>query len=774
MFDFVRAAPGLSPTSPTSPTSGTAATTVSAFGSGTNENQFLFDGMNNTCPCNGVARAEPGVDFIQEVRVQSIGASAEFGNVQGAVINVITKQGSARFLFDASYYAQTASLTSQPVVMPLPAPSTDRTGYERVRYRDLTGSVGGPVVRERLWFFGGYQYLRDYDSQPGTDPALPRIYEQNKSFAKLTWRLAPSLQLVQSLHHEYWVNPVRPTRVTPLEATARTHASVPAITFGHLSHTLSPNTVWEVRVGRFVYSQEGEPSTGDTTTPSRFDRLTGVTSDAPSQFGNLTIRRTSVKALINHYRPGFLGADHQWKAGVQIEQDNHDAQSLTPTGVRFIDSGGEPFQAVWRDPFLEGGAFVTAAAFATDAITIGDRLTINAGVRVDHHRAISQDLTALDSQNRELDAVVQGLGTMYTWNIVSPRLGLTGKLTGDGRTMFRASYGRFSQGVLTGELAPFHPGVSTIRTNSYDPITGDYTRPVSIVDPRINLLFDRATRAPRTDEYSVGIDREVGRRVALAFVYVHKDGANFIGWTDVGGQYREETRVLPDGRSLPVFVLVNGRNAPRYLLTNPDDYSLRYNGLAMVVEKRRSNGWQAFGSYTFSRVSGLQASSGAAAAAPQASTVAPPQPITFGRDPNDLTNARGLMPNDRPHIFRLMSSVDIPHTGLQVAANWQWFSGKPWAATAQIVLPQGDQRVLLEPRGARRLSSQSILDLRLARPIRVGAVRIDVLVDVLNLLDDGAEEALATDNLFSASFGQPTVFVDPRRAMLGVRFNLPR
>jgi len=221
-------------------------------------------------------------------------------------------------------------------------------------------------------------------------------------------------------------------------------------------------------------------------------------------------------------------------------------------------------------------------------------------------------------------------------------------------------------------------------------------------------------------------------------------------------------------------VLVNGRDAPRYLLTNPDDYSLRHNGLAMVVEKRRSNGWRAFGSYTFSRVSGLQASSGAAAAAPQASTVAPPQPITFGRDPNDLTNARGLMPNDRPHIFRLMSSVDIPHTGLQVAANWQWFSGKPWAATAQIVLPQGDQRVLLEPRGARRLSSQSILDLRLSRPIHVGAVRIDVLVDVLNLLDDAAEEALATDNLFSASFAQPTVFVDPRRAMLGVRFNLPR
>ena len=50
--------------------------------------------------------------------------------------------------------------------------------------------------RDRLWFFGAYQYLRDYDSQPGTDPAFPRTYEQNKFFGKLNWRLSPSLQMM--------------------------------------------------------------------------------------------------------------------------------------------------------------------------------------------------------------------------------------------------------------------------------------------------------------------------------------------------------------------------------------------------------------------------------------------------------------------------------------------------------------------------------------------------------------------------------------------------
>ncbi len=507
MFDFIRAAPGISPTSPGSAT----ATTVSAFGSGTNENQFLIDGTNFTCPCNGIARAEPGIDFIQEIQVQSIGASAEYGNVQGAVINVVTRQGGERFLYDASYYGQTAGLTSQPVRLPYGS-GQRASGYERARYRDFTTNIGGPAIRDRLWFFTGYQHLRDYDSQPGSDPQFPRTYEQDKIFVKVTWQLAPSWRLVQSVHDEFWVNPEQPTFVKPFEATLRLHASVPAITFGQLTHTSSSSTVWDVRVGRFVYAREDDPSTGDLMTPSRFDRATSVFSDAPQTFGGLTLIRTTAKATLNHYRPSLLGADHQWKIGGQIERGEAYGPSIIPTGVRFVDDNGRPFQAISSDPSMTGGSFITAAAFASDAITVGDRLTISAGVRFDHSRAISQDLQAIDSTGRETDRVIEGLGTLYTWNLWSPRLGATMKLTADGRTILRGSYGRFSQGVLTGEFSAFHPGVTPVTTTAFDPRTGGYTRPVSVVDSKTNLLLDSGIRAPHTDEYSIGVDREVGRR----------------------------------------------------------------------------------------------------------------------------------------------------------------------------------------------------------------------------------------------------------------------
>jgi hypothetical protein len=126
-------------------------------------------------------------------------------------------------------------------------------------------------------------------------------------------------------------------------------------------------------------------------------------------------------------------------------------------------------------------------------------------------------------------------------------------------------------------------------------------------------------------------------------------------------------------------------------------------------------------------------------------------------------------------MFRVMGTIDLPRTGLAIGASLQYFSGKPWAATTQIALPQGDQRILLEPRGSRRLSSQSLLDLRVSKPISFGRMgHIELLLDVLNVLNDTDEESLATDDLFSSNFEQPNIFIDPRRAMVGIRLNLGR
>ena len=100
-------------------------------------------------------------------------------------------------------------------------------------------------------------------------------------------------------------------------------------------------------------------------------------------------------------------------------------------------------------------------------------------------------------------------------------------------------------------------------------------------------------------------------------------------------------------------------------------------------------------------------------------------------------------------------------------------TGKPWAPHSARALPQNNSyRPLLERRRTQRLSSQSLLDMRVSRGFGSGHfARFELLLDVLNTLNDTAEEEIG---LFGPNLGQPTRFVDPRRAMVGVRLNLGR
>ena len=306
--------------------------------------------------------------------------------------------------------------------------------------------------------------------------------------------------------------------------------------------------------------------------------------------------------------------------------------------------------------------------------------------------------------------------------------------------MLRTTYGRFHQGILTGEPSAVHPGLTPTTTAAFDQATGQYSRIISVVDPTVNLRLDPHTRSPQTDQIGIGVERELARRLSIAASYVHKNGSDFIGWTDTGGIYDASTRTLQSGQVVPVRVLTNGTAARRFLLTNPSDYFLRYDGLVLTLDKRWSDEWQALASYTLSKSEGLQPSSGASPGQGQFSSTFGGNP--FGRDPNTLTNAIGRLSDDRTHVFRVMGSLPVLKTGLVLAGNFQYLTGLPWAATAQVSLPQGLTRILLETPGTRRLSSQTLMDVRLSRAIELAPkTRLELLLDVFNAFNSTARRA---------------------------------
>ena len=528
------------------------------------------------------------------------------------------------------------------------------------------------MKRDRLWFFGAYQYLRDYDSQPGADPAFPRRYEQNKIFGKLNWRFTPTLQMMQSFHHEKWVNPAPPTISTPFVTTQRLHASVPNMTFAHLTHVMSNRTVWEARVGRFLLRQDADPSSGDRTTPGRTDEITGIASLNTAQITTLNLDRVTAKVLLHRYQSDWLRTDHEFKIGMQFERGEHRLLQIFPGGVRYVDRNGAPFQAVFRSPTIAGGVFITPAIFAADTFRVTDRVTVDAGVRFDHSRAINPDLPVVSPDGRETDGhQPRGRHALHAERRVaapgihgtarSPR---SHRVARQLRTFQSGSVDRRARSDFTRHHADHNEGVST-RSRA---ATRNWFRS-SIRKSTWRSIPE--TRSPHTDEFSLALDQEIGAQLRASVAYVRKRGTDFISWVDRGGRYQEQTRPLADGTVLPVFVLTNATSDRRFLLTNHESMFTSYHGLVIAAERRSSSGWQASGSYTFSRAQGLQVMSNGTPEDPQFSTIARPGFLTFGQDPNDLTNATGRLPNDRPHVFRATTAVRLPWRGIRIAANLQ-------------------------------------------------------------------------------------------------------
>jgi len=764
MFDMFKVAPGVSASSPSSGDN----PSVGAFGSSVNENAFLLDGTDFTSPISSNAWPYPDTDVIEEIEVVTLGASAEYGGVEGAVFNVVTKQGGNTFQFDASYYGQWDALTSKPIKEDCGCPEGE-TGFTRGVFRDGTIHAGGPIVKDRAWIFGGYQYQRDFDNQPGTDPAFPRVWEADRIFWKFNWQITENLKLMHNYHDDYWDIPDIPSLSTPFETMVSYGGHNPSTTFTDLTYVMSENTFWDVRVSGFYSPDDySRPNSGSTTEPWYSDIGTGVWSGGSYGFGQFTQNRTAVHGKLSHYATDFLASDHDFKFGVQWVHGSTTTFYGYPGGAHYYLYYGEPYYAYFRDPFNIGGQFRTWGVFAEDVIRPNDRLTLSLGLRFDHSQATSQDLPRRDINGDETGETVQGLGNLYTWDTFSPRIGLNFKLTADGKTILRANYGRFHRNMTTGEMDDVHPGLTDKTLANYDPATGGYSDVVAVINPLANLAIDPDMRPPGTHQYSFGIDREIAANLGFEFTYVHKDGSDEMGWTDIGGIYGTSTATLQDGRTIPTYPLLNSTSDRLFFQTNPDGYFTNYDGVVLALNKRWSDNWQSLVSYTWSEAEGLINSNGRPPDFDQNSRAV----ASFGRDPNDLTNATGKLIGDRTHMFRVAGAYEIPGVEILIGANFQYLTGRPYAGQAtNIRLPQGTRAIYVEPLGSRRLSNQSLLDLRVSKPFRFGDTRkIEIVLDIINALQEEAEESLITRNFFSSDFGAGNRFIDPRRAMIGVKF----
>ena len=127
----------------------------SVAGSSGPENNYILDGVNTSDPAFGGSGANLPFEFVQEVEIKTGAYGAEFGKSTGGIFNVITKSGTNEFHGDVFGYGTTKGLVRE--VKNFPFTGSAANGFSEV---DLGGDIGGPIKKDKLWFFGAFNPQR--------------------------------------------------------------------------------------------------------------------------------------------------------------------------------------------------------------------------------------------------------------------------------------------------------------------------------------------------------------------------------------------------------------------------------------------------------------------------------------------------------------------------------------------------------------------------------------------------------------------------------------
>jgi hypothetical protein len=732
---------------------------VTVMGSSSNETTILTDGVSINNVSSGGSWLLADFDGAEEVSATTLGASAEYQAAGGGVLQTISKTGTNQFRGDISGYWSPGMLTSAPATLPCAVcgPGVE-TGFKWYKYRDMSAHIGGPIKSDSLWFFGGVIYRARSGTQPGqpeppdNEKFLDSILDTNW---KVNWKINDKLQFQQSFYAEIWstVNPTFASPTRPVATLQRSRGNV-ALDGNYGSQLTWTPTNTTILTGRYNLTQGGSNRIGffeDLTTPQHRDQLTGV------QSGNTTAtrfrpRRDEVSAKLNTYISGRVS--HNIFYGGQISRSKNYRIDIQPGGAIYSDLGGQPDQAQFVGTDVRGAVSKAQGVWAENEMTIG-RFTFKYGGRYDRMEASSQDIPKFDGQFNEI-GTLQGLGKLVTWNTFSPRGGVSVKLTNDGKTVLRAVAGRYYLPLFLSEFEVLHPGRALTTTMRYSPATGAYTTLVSVTDPRTQIRIDPDMHPPYTDQFAVGADREIANNFGVGVNVIYKRGANQLGWRDIGGSYGEQQVTLANGQTLTVFPLLN-RPADRiFLRTNGPGNGTTYKALILTATRRLANRWQFTAGYTRQRADGLELSAG-----------------TLGQDPNDYINARGgLASRDRPHMFSLMGSYEIPRIGVQVSGNLTAVSGSSIASTAPVRLPQGTRSINLEAPGSKyRTESEHFMHVRLTKILfREGPRRLELAAEIKNALQEQGSPNIQSTVFNAPNFLLTNLRPEPRQLRLFARW----
>src|SRR5690606_3689627 len=296
-----------------------------AIGSST-DNVYYLDGVNVTDPLTGTFGANFNSEIIQEQQVLTGGIPAEYAGGAGLVSKVITKSGGDEFHGSVNYYLQNDSLVSD-----------DKHGRSAgFSTFDTAITLGGPIVKEKLWFFGSYQIKNREDDvvNPNTGEALRTVNtDQDLAFFKATWQLTDDDRLTGTFFNDPY------ERDGSLDETVLNNRDT-AREQGGDNYKLEYTHDWEnLRLNLYGYRHEAQLSTkaADPDTRNDVAFLDGSPTNADLQqcgYGTSTEtwrNRDEFGVSLEYWLDTSWGS-HSFKAGY-TQSDNDYTEDARYTGA---------------------------------------------------------------------------------------------------------------------------------------------------------------------------------------------------------------------------------------------------------------------------------------------------------------------------------------------------------------------------------------------------------------------------------------------------------
>jgi len=760
-------------------------------------------------------------DNFQEIQVSTSGQDIT-QPTGGLGMNFVVKRGTNMLHGAFRGYFGADGMQSSNVPSELGALGvTEATADHVKQISDYGFELGGPIVSDRAWFYGSFSN-QDIRLVYRTTSGVVDRTELNNPNLKLNWQ-ATKKDLFSFLYFDGYK-----TKDNRSPGTTGIINNAPTATLhqGNAYTSGRPHGLWKLADDRvvngnlFVSGKYAYYNTGFLLTPeggmgvnAGRDLVTGTSYGSFVQSLNLRPQHTANIDASSFFR---ARGTHELKYGFGFRRTEGTTATLWPgDGILSLrQTATQSFAQIFRE-----GSGTNRAEYLD--FYVGDtfsvaRATINVGVRYD--RQWGAALASSTASNPAFPTVVPGLvfagyDAPFTWNDVSPRVGVTYALDDVRSTLLRASFSRYAGQLATGTIGYANPtataGVAVygwtdangdhlaspneVNLNQFVATAGGFNRANPTAVTSANVI-DPNLESPKTSSFVLGVERELRPNLAVEANYTytrvsHLFGNLFANITPrngvapgINGNYTRGagfTGTLPDGTPysvatyIPVPALVTAGGSG-FLETNVPGYYTDNNGFEIGLTRRMTGKWMARVAIAFNNArehfddpNGIYDTNGN-----PTPTITEPLVDGGAYAPQSSGNGQGAIYMNARWQFNANGVYLAPY-GIELAANVFGRQGYPMplfrpGSTAALG-SDSSLNILVSPTiDYMRYENVWDTDLRVARDFKVGSIRIRGMFDIFNLFN--ANTVLVRNgNITATTYGQIAQNLSPLIARIGVQ-----